>query len=260
MYIALLLFALVEALTEFLPISSTAHLIILTWVLRYFGLFLPIFEAWQVFIQLGAVLALITYFLPWLRRLVQLAPKIGVSLLPVLVGYAAYSFIRGVLFHNLLVISLALVFGGVAILWVERQVNSGRLKLGKSMSDLSYKDALLAGLFQILAFVPGVSRSGAVIIGMMLLGYRRKDAVEYSFLLGVPTLFGAGLLDLFKQANLILGSAQSVLWSLAGLGLTFLFSLIVIRWFLGYASNKPLTLFGWYRIVLGGVLLVALVV
>jgi len=253
--LAILLFALVEALTEFIPVSSTAHLIALSEILKNFGFNnTNLMEFWQIFIQIGAAFAVIAYFLKDFKSLSKLLDKVLISLVPLVFGFGLYGFIRGVLFHNLVAISIALVVGGIVLILVETLVDKKKLNLHKRLTDVSYKQAFIIGLFQLLAFLPGVSRSGAVIVGMLLLGYKRKDSAEYAFLLGVPTLLGAGGLDLIKHQAIFNGH-WTLLSSLLVLALTFLFSLVVIQWFMQYLKSKNLKVFGWYRIVFGLVLL-----
>jgi undecaprenyl-diphosphatase len=254
------LLGLVEALTEFLPVSSTGHLIIATELLGFEG---PPGKIFEVVIQAGAILAvLLIYFQrfwnvalnlradPGARRFVA---AIALAFLPAaVIGVLAHKYIKFYLFNST-VIAIALILGGIAMLVIERLRPVPRVN---EIEAFTPKLAFGIGLIQCVAMIPGVSRSGATILGALLLGVTRRAAAEFSFFLAVPTLGGAAVYDLYKGREAL---------NLDGLGLigvgfvvAFLASLWVIRWFVGFVSRHGFAPFAWYRIVAGLVLLAAI--
>lgn len=248
---------LVEALTEFLPVSSTGHLVIAAELLGFQG---PPGKIFEVVIQAGAILAVLVIYYerfwnvalhlredPAARRFVV---AILLAFLPAaVIGVLAHKYIKFYLF-NPTVIAVALILGGIAMLVIERMRPVPRVN---EIEAFTPRLALGIGFIQCIAMVPGVSRSGATILGALLLGVTRRAAAEFSFFLAVPTLGGAAVYDLFK------GRADV---NLDGLGLiavgfvaAFLASLWVIRWFVGFVSRHGFAPFAWYRIVAGLVLL-----
>jgi undecaprenyl-diphosphatase len=251
----------VEGLTEFLPVSSTGHLILLIDLLGFKG---PPGKVFEIAIQLGAILAVCVVYWPrfW-GTLVGLgrdekANKFTLNLLfgvfPALVlGAALHDFIKTVLF-NPWVVSVALILGGVVILVVERLIGRGEVA---SVDDFKFRMSLKIGLLQCLAMIPGVSRSGATIIGARLLGVQRAAAAEFSFFLAVPTMVAATAYDLFKNRHdLTLDGA-----GLIGIGLViaFLCAALVVRAAVAFITRYGFTPFGWYRIAVGLAMLVILV-
>lgn len=253
---------IVEGLTEFLPISSTGHLIIAGRLLHFDETSGA--DTFYIAIQAGAILAVCWYYrkriIAILRHLFirgkeqRLAVNTVVGFLPAAVlGALLASQIKHYLF-NIYVVSLALVVGGFLILWIEnRQKRTGHIPRIQSMDDLTWKDALGVGFMQCLAMIPGTSRSGATIIGGMVLGLSRKAATEFSFFLSIPTIFGATAYDLYKNRDVL---AQASLPDI-GIGalVSFLCALVVIKWLLHYVSTNDFRGFGWYRIVFGLVFL-----
>jgi len=241
-----IILGLVEGLTEFLPISSTGHLILASKLLHvYSGDFVKSFE---VIIQLGAILAVVVLYFKkiWGRWDVWL--KIITAFLPTAVlGLIFYSLIKKFLLGNESVVLWALFLGGVAILIFEHFFTEKRATVD-DLEKISYKQALGIGLFQSLAMIPGVSRSAATIIGGLILGLQRKTIVEFSFLLAVPTMLAATGLDLVKSGF----SFSYGQWVLLILGFctAFLSALAVIKIFLAFIQTKSFAVFGWYRIIL----------
>jgi undecaprenyl-diphosphatase len=254
------LLGLVEALTEFLPVSSTGHLIIAAELLDFDG---PPGKVFEVVIQTGAVLAiLVTYFRrfwdvllglgndPAARRFVT---AILLAFLPAaLIGVVAHKYIKDYLF-NPTVVALALILGGIAILVIERL---RPVPTVNQIENFTPRLALGIGLVQCVAMVPGVSRSGATILGALLMGVTRRAAAEFSFFLAVPTLTGAAVYDLYKNRDALSGDGMELI--AIGFVSAFLCSLWVIRWFVGFVSRHGFAPFAWYRIVAGTVLLVAI--
>jgi undecaprenyl-diphosphatase len=260
----------VEGLTEFLPISSTGHLIIVGDLIHFTGEKAKVFG---IFIQTGAMLALIWEYRERLAgavRGVRSQPQaqrfwtnIAVAFLPAaLLGYLFGGMIKEHLLKPLPV-ATALIVGGFIILWVEawhrrrygdRDLQGARRARVETVDDLTPLDALKLGCLQCLALIPGTSRSGATIIGGMVLGFSRKCATEFSFFLGIPTLMAAGAYSLYKQRH-DLSMADLPLFAV-GLVFAFISALLCIRWLIRYVSTHDFTVFAWYRIVFGAVVLI----
>ena len=258
------LFGIVEGITEWLPVSSTGHLILLDEFieLKVTDAFKSMFD---VVIQLGAILAVIVLFFHKLNPFApskskaekkdtwQLWFKVCVAILP--------SGILGVLFddwmdahlHNAVVVSIALIVYGIAFLFLERGNRGKHLRRIEDVHDISYKTALLIGCFQALSLIPGTSRSGSTILGAILLGVGRSAGAEFSFFMAIPTMLGASAIKLLKffleTGFAMTGSELSVL--LVGMAVSFLVSLLVIRGLMDYVRKHSFALFGVYRIILG---------
>ncbi len=253
----------VEGLTEFLPISSTGHLI-LAGSLLGFGDDIGAEKAkvFDIAIQTGAILAVIIVFwqkiretlvaLPTQRQAQRFALNVLIGFLPaVVLGLAFGSFIKAHLFTPV-VVATTFILGGFVILWAEsRQAATVRVQ---SVDEMTPWDALKVGLVQCFAMVPGTSRSGATIIGGMLLGLSRKAATDFSFFLAIPTLVGAGVYSLYKQREL-LSVADLPLFGV-GLLFSFLSAWVCVRWLLRYISSHSFVPFAWYRIAFGVIVLV----
>jgi undecaprenyl-diphosphatase len=246
-----IILGIVEGLTEFLPVSSTGHLILTAELL---GLqvtnFLTTFE---VVIQLGAILAVVTLY--WRKFLLdfKMNKKLVVALIPsLIIGGFFYPFIKS-LFDKPGVVVASLFLGGIAILVIEYLV--GRRKESdifiENVEEVSLRMALYIGLFQALAVVPGVSRAGATIMGGLILGFRRKAIVEFSFLLAVPTMMAASAKDLFESGG-SLGSQDFTLLAV-GFVTAYLAALLAIKLFLQFVQTNTFKPFGWYRIVVAGI-------
>jgi undecaprenyl-diphosphatase len=251
----------VEGLTEFLPVSSTGHLLL---VQRFFGFDDADFgKTFAILIQFGAILALLSiYFFriwhialgmfkdPAARRFV-----IGVLLafLPAaVVGALAHDFIKAVLF-NVWIVCFTLIVGGAVLLWVDMIDLDTRYRDATRFSLPMY---FIIGVAQVLSMIPGVSRSGATIVAAMLLGADRRSAAEFSFWLAMPTMAGAFAYDLFKsRGELSMSSAVIVAF---GFAVSFVCAWIVVKTFLGYVQRHGFSLFGWWRIVVGSLGLIAL--
>ncbi|MDE1174825.1 MAG: undecaprenyl-diphosphate phosphatase [Parvibaculaceae bacterium] len=247
----------VEGVTEFLPVSSTGHLILAGELVGFDG---PIATVFDVVIQLGAILAIcVLYFQrlwgvlvrlpsdPDARRFVLL---IVAAFLPAaVIGFLLHDFIKAVLFSPYVVCS-SLIIGGIAILAIERIHPK---QLFHSVERIPYGRAVAIGFIQCLAMIPGVSRSGASILGAYMLNVDRKTAAEFSFFLAIPTMLGATVLDLWKARHLL--DPDYGLTIAVGFVLAFVSALIVVKWLIGFVSQHTFVVFGWYRIVLGLLLL-----
>jgi len=252
-----LILGVVEGLTEFLPISSTGHLIIVGQLLDFNDDKGKVFE---IVIQTGAMLAVVWEYRerfvhvltgfrsdPAVRRFVL---NIAVAFLPAaLLGLAFASAIKRHLFQAVPV-ALAFIIGGLIILWVERRP---RRTTVESVDHMTWKDALKVGVAQAFALIPGTSRSGATIIGGMLFGLSRRAATEFSFFLAVPTLVAAGLYDLYKHRALLNSGDLGVF--LVGGVVAFVSAFLCVRWLLRYIATHDFSVFAWYRIVFGLVVL-----
>jgi len=239
-----LILGVVEGITEFLPISSTGHLILASALLGATD------ERWKVFnivIQTGAMLAVVwEYRARFFRIDIALYRNLIVAFIPAaVVGLAFSKFIKAHLFHAVPV-ALAFIVGGVIILLVERRSFTPRVEETRAMTWL---DALKVGIAQCFALIPGTSRSGATIIGGMLFGLSRRAATEFSFFLAVPTLVAAGAYDLFKNRALL--SAHDAPIFGVGLVVAFVAAFVVIRWLIRYVATHDFKPFAWYRIAFG---------
>jgi len=243
-----LVLGIVEGLTEFLPISSTGHLILAGDLLGAND------ERWNVFnivIQTGAMLAVVwEYRARFFKIDVQLYRNLVIAFIPAAVlGLLFSKYIKSHLFHAVPV-ALAFIIGGVIILLVERRSFQPRVESTQAMTWL---DALKVGIAQCFALIPGTSRSGATIIGGMLFGVSRKAATEFSFFLAVPTLVAAGLYDLWKHRDM-LSAADAPIFGV-GMVVSFVCAFVVIRWLIRYVATHDFKPFAWYRIAFGFVVL-----
>ena len=251
---------LLEGVTEFLPVSSTGHLLLA----GHFLGFQSEGKTFEVVIQLGAILALFTVYAGILIRLVlrarheDAARRALVSLflafLPaVVVGLLAHDFVKEVLFETPRLIAVMLILGGVVLLVIDRIAPP---PVHRDAMALPFRKSLAIGFFQCLALVPGVSRSGATIVGALLLGVEKRAAAEFSFLLSLPTMGAAVAYDLFKNRDALDFGA---VWDIAvGFAVAFVTALVVVRWVLKFISRNGYGLFGWWRIIIGALALGAL--
>ena len=246
------LLGLVEGLTEFLPISSTAHMIMAA---RFMGLqqteFLKFFE---VFIQVGAIFAVVfLYFKQFFN--VKLLKQLAFSFVPTaIIGLLLYKVIKTVFFESNVLIAVSLIGIGIVFIIVERM----KLKEHKSIAHMSLAAAVVIGLAQSLAVVPGVSRAGIVILTMMLMGFKRDESAQYSFMLALPTLAAAAGLDVIKMRGVRLSMSEIEMVAMGTL-IAFAVAYVSIKWFVGYLQKQKLTPFGFYRIGIGIIALIALV-
>ena len=243
-----LILGVVEGLTEFLPISSTGHLILAGSLLGFNDERGKVFE---IVIQTGAMLAVVwEYRTRFFAIDLRLYRNLVVAFLPAaVVGLALAKAIKAYLFKPVPV-ALAFIVGGVIILWVERRAPAPRVE---STRDMTWGDALKVGIAQCFALIPGTSRSGATIIGGMLFGLSRPAATEFSFFLAVPTLVAAGLYDLWKNRAL-LSAGDAGMFALGSLA-AFVSAFVVIRWLIRYVASHDFRPFAWYRIVFGVIVL-----
>lgn len=254
------LLGLLEGLTEFLPVSSTGHLLLA----GHFLGFHSTGRTFEVVIQLGAVLALFSVYASTVTRLLLRASSdnaarkalvsLGLAFLPALVvGVLAHDFVKAVLFETPMLIAVMLILGGVVLLVIDRIAPPAA---HLDALDLPFRKSLAIGICQCLAFVPGVSRSGATIVGAMLMGVEKRAAAEFSFLLSLPTMGAAVAYDLYKSRDLLDFGA---VWEIAvGFAVAFVTAVLVVRWVLSFISRHGYALFGWWRIIVGSAALAAL--
>ena len=241
-----ILIAIIEGLTEFLPISSTGHMILASTAM---GIHEDEFvKTFEVFIQLGAILAIALMYIKRFLRSLNIYFKLVTAFLPTaVVGLLAYDYIKAYLF-NPVVVSVSLILGGVVLLFIDKKVLQQTTTVAE-VEQISYKNAFFIGLFQCLSMVPGTSRAAATIIGGVFNGLDRKQATEFSFLLAVPTMMAAGGYDLLKS-DLAFSNEQLVLLAI-GFVVAFASAWGAVKLFLTYVSTHGFIAFGWYRIVLG---------
>ena len=238
------LLGIIEGLTEFLPISSTAHMIMGA---RLMGLqqteFLKFFE---VFIQVGAIFAVVfMYFKQFFN--VKLLKQLAFSFVPTaIIGFLLYKIIKTVFFESNILIAVSLITIGIVFIIVERM----KLKEHKSISQMTLQTAVIIGLAQSLAVIPGISRAGIVILAMMLLGFKRDESAQYSFMLALPTLAAAAGLDVIKMRGVRLSMSEIEMVAMGTL-MAFAVAYISMKWFITFLQKQKLTPFGVYRIGIG---------
>lgn len=255
-----LIMGIVEGLTEFLPISSTGHLILAGSLLDFTGEKVKVFE---IVIQAGAIFAVCWEYRVKISTVIagllsdakaqKFAFNLVIAFLPAaILGTLFNSKIKAVLFSPVPV-AVAFIAGGLIILWVEKRNRANPTAHIESVDDMSMLDAFKVGCAQALALVPGTSRSGATIIGGMLFGLSRKAATEFSFFLAIPTLFGATVYSLYKE-RAMLSTADLPLFGV-GTVAAFVSAFFCVRWLLRYISTHDFSAFAWYRIMFGFVVL-----
>ncbi len=247
---------IIEGLTEFIPVSSTAHLLITSYLINFQSIKNSTFE---IVIQLGAILAICVIYRQKLfftlfnfsqKKEQKFTLNIFLAFLPAaLVGLLLHRFIKEFLFSNF-VIALALIFGGILMILVDKKERKSTIS---EIDEISPKISIYIGLFQCLAMIPGFSRSGATIIGGLLLGLKRKVATEFSFFLAIPTIAAASFYDLIKNYSEIDFSGIQLI--IIGLISSFLAAMLVIKWFVNFVSRNNFFVFGIYRIALGALIL-----
>ncbi|MEZ5882256.1 MAG: undecaprenyl-diphosphate phosphatase [Paracoccaceae bacterium] len=255
------LLGFLEGLTEFIPVSSTGHVLLA----GHFLGFESTGKAFEVVIQLGAVLAVLGVYAARLIGVFAAAPhdpaarrfiaSVLIAFLPaVVIGVIAHDFIKTVLFETPMLIAVMLILGGVILLLVDR----AELKVTQDDAmRLPLSMALKIGVIQCLAMIPGVSRSGATIVGAMLLGASKRAAAEFSFFLAMPTMAGAFAYDLYKNRDVL--SAADLNLIAVGFVVAFISAVLVVKGLLNFVSRHGYALFGWWRIIVGTVALIALV-
>ena len=238
-----LILGIVEGITEFLPVSSTAHLDLARHMMHLEAT--DYMKSFEVIIQLGAILSVVVLYWKKLWNW-ELLAKVAVAFIPTgILGLTLYKVVKGYLFGNMTVILWALIIGGVLLIVFERYHNRSETEV--DFSEITWKRALLIGLFQSIAMIPGVSRSAATIVGGSMIGISKRTIVEFSFILAIPTMAAATLLDLVKNYE-----ALSTNFLALGIGfvVSFITAIVAIKSFLAFVKKRAFSAFGWYRIVL----------
>ncbi|HEX8233948.1 MAG TPA: undecaprenyl-diphosphate phosphatase [Caulobacteraceae bacterium] len=260
-WLAAVILGLVEGITEFIPVSSTGHLILTKEALGLQG---PAWDTFIVMIQLGAILGVVALYFGRLWKVLVTLPSdpgsrrfalsVLVAFLPaVVLGLLLHDFIKRVLFESPLLICVSLIVGGVALLAIERWRPKPRYEDAMSLPLIT---ALGVGLFQVLSMIPGVSRSGATISGALLLGADRRAAAEFSFFLAIPTMLGAFALDAWESRDQLTGDVASLI--AIGFVVSFISGVVVVKWMIDFVTRHGFTPFAWWRIVVGATGLAAL--
>lgn len=270
-----IILGIVEGITEWLPVSSTGHLILVDEFL-HLNMTDDFKEMFDVVIQLGAIMAVVVIYWKqlfpvnmknnpkplsdsgigaYLRRdILSMWGKVIAACIPAAVVGLLFDDVLNALFYNATTVSIALIVVGIAFIFIEKW-NKNRTASINSIDEMNYKTVLLIGAFQLIAAVfPGTSRSGATIIGALLLGVSRKSAAEFTFFLAVPVMAGASLLKLVKHGFAFTGLELAVL--IVGMLTAFIVSMLIIRFLMQYIRKHDFTVFGWYRIILGILVLV----
>lgn len=241
-----IILAIVEGLTEFLPISSTGHMILTANFMQISQS--DFVKSFEIIIQLGAIMAIIILY--WRRLVIDINiwKKIIVAFVPTaIVGYSLYKFIKYYLLGNTQVVLISLFLGGIALIFLELKYNKNNADV-KTIKELTYKKAFIIGMFQSVSIVPGISRSAATIFGSLIIGLERELAVEFSFFLAIPTMVAATGLDLLKS-NFNYSQYQYLLLVLGFVG-AFITALQTVRYFVNYIKKHSFIPFGVYRIIL----------
>lgn len=249
-----IILGLVEGISEFLPISSTAHLILSAKLLKIPST--DFLSSFLISIQLGAILSVAVLYAKTIWKKPIIILKIAAAFIPTaIIGLASYQLVKHFLFESLLTISLALLLGGIVLIFLEKyfKTKTHQNKNEEKLEDISYKKAAYIGLFQSLAIIPGISRSAATIMGGLSLGISRKNIVEFSFLLALPTMLAATALDIYKNPPM-LNNETILVWAI-GLTVSFITAIIGIRFFLKYIKKNDFQIFAWYRIIIALIIL-----
>ncbi|MEP6991693.1 MAG: undecaprenyl-diphosphate phosphatase [bacterium] len=241
-----LVLGIVEGITEFLPVSSTAHLILASHILRIAES--DFVKSFEIIIQLGAILSVVVLY--WNRFWNwDVLKKLVVAVIPTgIIGLTVYKAVKGYLLGNIPVVLAALVIGGIALIIFERFQPVS--ETDTDFSEITYRKAFLIGVFQAIAVIPGVSRSAATIVGGSLIGVSKRTIVDFSFMLAVPTMLAATGLELVKGRAALAGHYDVLA---IGFVVSFVTAIVAIKSFLGYIRRRDFSAFGWYRIVLAAV-------
>lgn len=272
-----ILFGIVEGITEWLPISSTGHLILVEQFVKFKEVSPEFWDMFQVVIQFGAILAVVVLYFNKIwpftskkenaikdkgilsyfdKNIVLLWIKILVACIPAAIIGLLFDEVFEKLFYNPICISIALIVFGIAFIIIENnnKKKDKNIKIKEKNSEITYKDAIIIGIFQLLAAIfPGTSRSGATIIGGLLIGLSRPNAAEFTFYLAIPTMLGASLLKLVKFGFAF--SSVELIVLLVGMIVSFLISMLVIKFLMNYIKKHNFKVFGYYRIILGIIVL-----
>lgn len=268
-------FGIIEGITEWLPISSTGHLILAEEFIKFNGVSEGFWSMFQVVIQFGAILAVVLLYFkniwPFTKNkekaikkqgilsffnkdIMNLLGKILVGCIPAAIIGLLFDEVFEALFYNPVCIAIALIVFGIAFIVIENWNKKRKANLKETNNEITYKDAFIIGIFQLLAAIfPGTSRSGATIIGGLLIGLSRPNAAEFTFYLAIPTMLGASLLKLVKFGFAFTSLEIAIL--LVGMIVSFLVSVAIIKFLMNYIKKHNFKIFGYYRIILGIIVL-----
>ncbi len=241
-----LVIAVIEGITEFLPISSTGHMILASAAMKISeNEFVKTFE---IAIQLGAILAIVLMYIKRFFQSITIYLKLATAFIPTgIIGFLAYPYIKGYLF-NPVVVTTSLIIGGIILILIDRYVVNKQSQVDV-LENISYKNAFFIGLIQCFSMVPGVSRAAATIIGGIFNGLDKKQATEFSFLLAVPTMFAATGYDLLKTP--VVFTKEEMILLIIGLIVAFITAWVAVKLFLKLVQNYGFKYFGYYRIIIG---------
>lgn len=245
-YLSAIILSIVEGITEFLPISSTGHLVLASNLLQ-----IPqtdFVKSFEIIIQLGAIMAIVVLYFKTLTTNLKIWKNIVLAFIPTaILGLIFYDFIKTVLLGNIYITLMAIFLGGVILIFIDKLIPNSSKKTS-NLEKITLRNALLIGLFQSVSMIPGVSRAAATIIGGLFLGLDKKSAVEFSFLLAIPTMLAATGLDLIKS-NFNFTSSEWLILAVGFIG-SFITALVVVKWFIQYIQNHSFFAFGIYRVIL----------
>ena len=246
-----LILAIIEGITEFIPVSSTGHMILASSLMKVQDV--EFAKTFEISIQLGAIMSIVLIYAKRFLNGLSVYLKLGFAFLPTaVVGFIAYDFITTHLF-NATVVSISLIIGGIILILIDKKVVAQKSKV-EDLEDITYKNAFFIGLIQCLSMIPGVSRAGATIIGGTFNGLNKNQAMEFSFLLAVPTMFAATGYDLIKTS--VDFSRHEIILLIAGLLVAFITAWIAVKVSLKLVEKFGFIHFGYYRIIIGIIFLI----
>jgi undecaprenyl-diphosphatase len=246
-----IILAIIEGITEFLPVSSTGHMILASSIMKIQDV--AFVKTFEISIQLGAILAIVMIYAKRFLQGLSIYMKLGIAFFPTAVaGFFAYDFIKTYLFNSTIV-AFSLVTGGIVLILIDKKVVRQDSRVN-NLEDISFRNAFFIGLIQCFSMIPGVSRAAATIIGGVFNGLDKKQATEFSFLLAVPTMFAATGYDLLKTS--VIFSRQEIFLLVTGLLIAFFTAWIAVKIFLKIVENYGFKHFGYYRIIIGIIFLI----
>ena len=241
-----IIIAIIEGITEFLPISSTGHMILATSLMKIHEV--EFVKTFEIFIQLGAIMAIVLMYAKRFLKGIPIYLKLGIAFLPTaIVGFLAYPYIKAYLF-NPVIVAVSLVVGGIILIMIDKRVVT-RKSQTDVLENITYKNAFYIGLIQCFSMIPGVSRAAATIIGGVFNGLDKKQATEFSFLLAVPTMLAASGYDLLKTP--VIFNNHEILLLVTGFIIAMITAWIAVKIFIKLVENYGFKYFGYYRIVIG---------
>lgn len=246
-----IILAIIEGITEFLPISSTGHMILASYIMNIQDV--EFVKTFEISIQLGAIMAIVMIYANRFLRGISIYLKLGFAFFPTaVIGFFAYDIIKTFLFNSTIV-AVSLVAGGIILVIIDKRVVRQKSSV-VDLEDISYKNAFFIGLIQCFSMIPGVSRAAATIIGGVFNGLDKKQATEFSFLLAVPTMFAATGYDIIKTS--VIFSKQEIVLLIIGLCIAFFTAWIAVKLFIKIVEKYGFIYFGYYRIIIGVIFLI----